>query len=72
LKQPLASYLIKKAIGLEKGSGEPNRKKVGKLTKIQLREIAERKIEDLNTEDIEQAMKIIAGTARAMGVEIKE
>ncbi len=47
-------------------------KKVGKLTKIQLREIAERKIEDLNTEDIEQAVKIIAGTARAMGVEIKE
>ena len=70
LKQPLASDLIKKAIGIKKGSGEPNRKKVGKLTKIQLREIAQKKLEDLNTDDIEQAMKIIEGTARAMGVEI--
>jgi len=71
LKQPLASDLIKKAIGIEKGSGEPNRKKVGKLTKTQLKEIAQRKLEDLNTDDIEQAMKIIEGTARAMGVEIE-
>ena len=71
LKQPLASDLIKKAIGIEKGSGEPNRKKVGKLTKEQLKEIAQRKLEDLNTNDIEQAMKIIKGTARAMGVEIE-
>jgi large subunit ribosomal protein L11 len=70
LKQPLASDLIKKAIGIEKGSGEPNRNKVGKLTKVQLREIAQKKLEDLNTEDIEQAIKIIEGTARAMGVEI--
>ena len=72
LKQPLASDLIKKAIGIEKGSGEPNRKKVGELTKAQLREIAKKKLEDLNTVDIEQAMKTIAGTARAMGVEIIE
>jgi len=71
LKQPLASDLIKKAIGIEKGSGEPNRKKVGKLSKKQLKEIAQKKIEDLNTEDIEQAMKIIEGTARAMGVEVE-
>jgi len=70
LKQPLASDLIKKAIGIEKGSGEPNRKKVGKLTKLQLREIAQKKLEDLNTDDIEQAVKIIEGTARAMGVDI--
>jgi large subunit ribosomal protein L11 len=72
LKQPLASDLIKKAIGIEKGSGEPNRKKVGKLTKVQLKEIAQKKLEDLNTNDIEQAMKIIGGTARAMGVETEE
>lgn len=71
LKQPLASDLIKKAIGIEKGSGEPNRKKVGKLTKTQLKEIAKQKIEDLNTDDIEQAIKIIGGTARAMGVELE-
>ena len=70
LKQPLASDLIKKAAGLKKGSGEPNRKKVGKLTNTQLREIAQKKLEDLNTDDIEQAMKTIKGTARAMGVEI--
>ena len=71
LKQPLASNLIKKAIGIEKGSGEPNKKKVGKLTQSQLKEIAQKKLEDLNTQDIEQAMKIIAGTAKAMGVEIE-
>lgn len=72
LKQPLASDLIKKAIGIEKGSGEPNRKKVGKLTNAQLKEVAQKKLEDLNTDNIEQAMKIIGGTARAMGVEIEE
>ena len=72
LKQPLASDLIKKAIGIEKGSGEPNRKKVGSITKAQLKEIAQKKLEDLNTDDIEQAMKIIGGTARAMGVEVIE
>jgi len=71
LKQPLASDLIKKLIGIEKGSGEPNRKKVGKLSQVQLREIAQKKLEDLNTDDIEQAVKIIEGTARAMGVEVE-
>ncbi len=72
LKQPPASELIKKAIGIEKGSGQPNKKKVGKLTKAQLKEIAKQKLPDLNTDDIEKAMKIIAGTAKQMGVEIEE
>ncbi|MBU1045801.1 50S ribosomal protein L11 [Patescibacteria group bacterium] len=72
LKQPLASDLIKKAVGVDKGSGVPNRKKVGKLTQNQLREIAQKKMADLNTEEVEQAMKVIAGTARSMGVEIEE
>ena len=70
LKTPLASELIKKAIGIEKGSGEPNKTKVGKITKAQLKEIAERKMPDLNTTDIEQAIKIIAGTAKNMGIEV--
>lgn len=70
LKQPPASVLIKKAAGLEKGSGESHKTKVGKLTKAQIREIAERKMPDLNTEDVEAAMKIIEGTARNMGVEV--
>lgn len=70
LKQPPASALIMKVAGLEKGSGEPHKTKVGKLTKAQVREIAERKMPDLNTEDVEAAMKIIEGTARNMGVEI--
>lgn len=72
LKTPLAAELLKKAAGIEKGSGEPNKKKVGKVTRAQLKEIAEKKLEDLNTKDIEQAMKIIAGTAKNMGIEIKE
>jgi len=71
VKQPPASELIKKEIGLEKGSGIPNKKKVGKITKAQLRKVAEKKISDLNTNDVEQAMKIIAGTAKNMGVEIE-
>jgi large subunit ribosomal protein L11 len=70
LKQPPASELIKKAIGLEKGSGTPNKKKVGKITKAQLRQVAEKKMSDLNANDIEAAMKIIAGTAKNMGIEI--
>jgi large subunit ribosomal protein L11 len=70
LKTPPASELIKKAAGIEKGSGEPNRKKVGKLTLEQCREIAKTKMADLNANDIDAAMKIIAGTARQMGVEI--
>ncbi len=70
-KQPLVSDLLKKAAGIEKGSGEPNRKKVGKITKEQLRKIAEQKISDLNTEDIEKAMKIIQATAENMGIEVQ-
>ena len=71
LKTPLASQLLLKAAGVEKGSGEPNKKMVGKVTKAQLKEIAEMKMPDLNTTDIEQAMKVIAGTAKNMGIEIK-
>ena len=70
LKTPLAAELLRKAAGIEKGSGEPNKKKVGKVTRAQLKEIAEKKMEDLNTKDIEQAMKIIAGTAKNMGIEV--
>ncbi len=65
-----ASDLIKKAAGIPKGSGKPLTEKVGKITKSQLREIAEKKMPDLNTQDIEQAMSIIAGTARQMGVDV--
>jgi len=72
LKTPLASELIRKAAGIEKGSGTPNKTKAGKITKAQLKEIAEKKLPDLNTTDIEQAMKVIAGTARNMGVDVKE
>ena len=71
LKQPPASELLKKAAGIEKGSGEPHKKKVGKITKAQLREIAQQKMEDLNAENLEAAMKIIAGTAKSMGIEIE-
>ena len=70
LKQPPASELIRKAAGIEKGSGEPNRDKVAKLSKGQVREIAERKMVDLNENDIDNAMRIIEGTARSMGVEV--
>lgn len=65
-----ASDLIKKAAGIPKGSGKPLTEKVGKITKAQLREIAQKKLPDLNTQDIEQAMLIIAGTARQMGVDV--
>lgn len=71
LKTPPASQLIAKAAGVEKGSGQPNKTKVGKITKAQLKEIAEKKMPDLNTTDIDAAMKIIAGTAKNMGIEIK-
>ncbi|MFA5514345.1 MAG: 50S ribosomal protein L11 [Sphaerochaetaceae bacterium] len=71
LKTPPASVLIKKAIGLEKGSGVPHTQKVGKLKKDQLNEIAKTKLPDLNALDIEAAKKIIAGTARSMGVEVE-
>jgi large subunit ribosomal protein L11 len=65
-----AAVLIKQAISLEKGSAEPNREKVGRLTQDQLRAIAEKKLPDLNAHDVDQAMRIIAGTARSMGVEV--
>ncbi|MEX2420407.1 MAG: 50S ribosomal protein L11, partial [Actinomycetota bacterium] len=69
-KQPPAAELIKQAAGLEKGSGEPNREKVGTVTQDQLRRIAEQKMADLNANDVEAAMKIVAGTARSMGVDV--
>ena len=69
-KTPPAAVLIKQAANLEKGSGEPHREKVGRITQAQLREIAEKKLPDLNAHDIDQAAKIIAGTARSMGVEV--
>ena len=69
-KQPPAAELIKKAAGIESGSGEPNRNKVATLSKAQVRQIAEQKMVDLNANDIEAAMKIIEGTARSMGVEV--
>ncbi len=70
-KKPPVAEAIKKILVLEKGSGVPQKDKVGKLTKQQLREIAENKMEDLNANDIEGAMKIVAGTARSMGVEVE-
>lgn len=70
LKTPPASVLIKKAIGVETGSKEPNREKVGKITRAQLEEIAQTKMPDLNANDLEAAVKIIAGTARNMGVTV--
>ncbi|OGE86643.1 MAG: 50S ribosomal protein L11 [Candidatus Doudnabacteria bacterium RIFCSPHIGHO2_02_FULL_46_11] len=72
LKTPPASALLIKAAGVPKGSGNPLKDKVGKITKTQLREIAEKKMQDLNANDLEQAEKIIAGTARSMGIEIKD
>ena len=71
LKSPPAAVLLKKAAKINKGSGEPNRTKVGKVTQAQLAEIAEIKKEDLNAFDVEQAKKIIAGTARSMGLEVE-
>lgn len=71
VKQPAASTLIKQAAGIDSGSGEPNKKKVGKITRKQLRTIAETKLPDLNCVDIEAAEAIIAGTARSMGVTVE-
>jgi large subunit ribosomal protein L11 len=70
MKSPPASALLKRAAGLAKGSGQPNRDKVGKVTREQLREIARLKLKDLNAKDDEHALRIIAGTARSMGVEV--
>ena len=71
-KTPPAAVLIKEAAGIEKGSGEPNREKVARLTMDQVRQIAETKLQDLNARDVDQAMLVIAGTARSMGVEVEE
>ena len=68
-KTPPAAVLIKEALGIDSGSGEPNREKVGRLTQAQLRSIAETKMPDLNARDVDEAMKVIAGTARSMGME---
>ena len=72
LKTPPAAVLLKRAAKVEKGSGEPNRNKVGTVTRAQLREIAQLKLPDLNANDIDAAMNIIAGTARSMGIEVVE
>lgn len=69
-KVPPVPVLIKKAVGIETASGQPNRKKVGKITQAQIREIAEKKMPDLNTIDLEAAMRMVMGTARSMGVEV--
>ncbi len=71
-KTPPAAVLIKKELGIEKGSGVPNRTKVGKITKAQVRKIAELKLPDLNTDSIESAMAMVAGAARSMGVEVAD
>jgi large subunit ribosomal protein L11 len=70
VKTPPAAVLIRQALGLQKGSGEPHRVKVGSITRTQVREIAEKKLPDLNANDVDQASKIIEGTARSMGVEV--
>jgi len=69
-KTPPAAVLIKQAIGIDKGSGEPHREKVGSINRDQVRQIAETKLPDLNAHDVDQAMKIIEGTARSMGVDV--
>lgn len=72
LKTPPAAELLKKAAGVEKGSGEPNKTKVGTVTEAQVKEIAEKKLPDLNTDNVEQAMKIVRGTAKNMGIKVKK
>jgi large subunit ribosomal protein L11 len=71
-KTPPAAVLLKRAAGLPKASGEPNRVKVAQVTRDQLREIAETKMQDLNTRDVDQAIRMIAGTARSMGITVKD
>ena len=70
-KTPPAAVLIKEALGIQKGSGEPHANKVGTISAAQIREIAEKKMPDLNANDVDQATKIIEGTARSMGVDVK-
>ena len=72
LKTPPASVLLKKAIGIESGSGEPNKKKVGTISRTKVREIAELKMVDLNAADVEAAMRMVEGTARSMGIVVSE
>ncbi len=72
LKTPPAAYLLRTAAGADKGSGVPNKTKVGKVTKDQVRAIAEQKMGDLNANDVEAAMKIVEGTARSMGIEVNK
>lgn len=72
LKKPPMSVLIKKAIGLQKGSGVPNKEKVGKITKEQVKKVAEEKMSDLDAKDIDAAMRIVEGTARSMGVTVEK
>ena len=72
LKSPPAAVLIKQALSLDKGSAEPHREKVGRITTDQLRDIAERKMKDLNANDVDAAAKIIAGTARSMGITVSD
>lgn len=71
-KTPVTSHLIKKAINIQKGSGVPNKEKVGKISKAKLEEIAKIKMSDLNTKDVKQALKVVEGTARSMGVEVEK
>lgn len=71
-KTPPAAVLLKKAAGVEKASGEPNKKKVGKVNRSKVREIAELKMKDLNATDVEAAMRMVEGTARSMGIEVVE
>ena len=70
MKQPPAAQLIKAIIGLEKGSGEANTKKVGKITKAQLEEVAKQKMQDMNTKDMKQALRTLTGTAKSLGIEV--
>ncbi|MCD6283958.1 50S ribosomal protein L11 [bacterium] len=72
LKTPPASYLLKKATGIKKGSGKPHKDKVGSITKAQLKEIAQKKMPDLNANSLEEAIRIIEGTAKSMGIEVVE
>ena len=72
LKTPPTTFLIKKAVGIDKGSGEPNKKKVGKIKKEELKKIAQVKLKDLNTDDLEKAVKIIEGTAKNIGIKVEE
>jgi large subunit ribosomal protein L11 len=71
-KTPPAAVLLKKEAGIEKGSGQPNRNKVGTVTRAQIKKIAEIKLPDLNTDNLESAMAMVAGAARSMGIEVKE